>query len=120
MFKEAADLDPERSVRPLLESGSMLVEMGDLPRLDELLEALKNKVGDEPLVRGPYHHLRSRAEEAKGRIRYAINEMQRAVLFLKHQASYYERLAALYESIGDDVSARGVRERLAQNVEAHP
>jgi Flp pilus assembly protein TadD len=55
-------------------------------------------------------------EEAKGRIRPAINEMQKAVLFLRHQASYYTRLASLYESIGDDESAKNIRARLALNV----
>ena len=115
MFTEAALLDSERSTKPLLESGDLLAQMEDLKRLDEVLAKLEAIMTDAPLERGPYHVLRSRSFQSHGKVRHAINEMQRAILYLKHQTSYYERLAALYESIGDDVSAQNVRERLAQN-----
>ena len=116
MFSEAAVLEPERSTKPLLESGDILAQMGDLERLDSVLARLDSVMSEAPLVRGPYHVLKSRALEARGKARHAINEMQRAILYLKHQSSYYERLAGLYESIGDAASAQNVRERLAQNV----
>jgi len=115
MFTEAASLDSERAIKPLLESGSMLAHMGEIEKLDGVIKRLGQTIDEAPLVRGPYHVLKSRSLEAHGKVRHAINEMQRAILYLKHQATYYERLATLYESIGDDVSAKNVRARLAQN-----
>ena len=114
MFTEAALLEPDRSTKPLLESGDILAQMGDLKKLDDVLERLSQSMTDAPLVKGPFHVLKSRSYQARGKVRHAINEMQRAILYLKHQTSYYERLATLYESIGDKVSAQNVRARLAQ------
>ena len=112
MFTEAALLDPERSTKPLLESGDLLAKMGELERLDAVIADLEVQITDAPLIRGPFHVLKSRSLEAHGKVRPAINEMQRAILYLKHQEVYYTRLAALYDSIGDKTSALNVRERL--------
>ena len=74
---------------------------------------LDDTLADDPLLQGQKFHLRSVLAEKEGKLRLAINEMQRAVLYLKGHPTYYKRLALLYDRLGDPRSATEVRKKLA-------
>jgi tetratricopeptide (TPR) repeat protein len=113
LFHEAALLDPTRSSSPLLQAGNTLGALGETEKLRRLLVQLDETLADDPLLQGQKFHLRSVLAEKEGNLRLAINEMQRAVLYLKGHPTYYTRLASLYDRHGDERSATEIRKKLA-------
>jgi len=111
MFVEAADLVPERAVRPLLAAGRAALSLGRYDRLGEVVGRLDGLVVEGAWPRGQWFWFRSHLAEDRGDLRVAIREMHSALRHLGHVPAYHDRIAELFARSGDATAATAAASR---------
>ncbi len=112
MFLEAALLDTERSLRPLLEAGEALMALEEPRRLSRILPDLEVAArAGGPSWMAAYHRLVSHDAEARGDLRTALRAARSAVHYLPGNPRHHYRLATLLERHGDPHAAARARQR---------
>ncbi len=118
LFLESADLtpaeQPDLAVDPLLAASNAALSMSRWDLLDEGLARLKQLKVKRGWPKGKLHFLRSQQAEAKGELRLAIREMHAAARYIPHNPAFHDRLALLFDSTDDPISAERIRARAAQ------
>ncbi|TNF38199.1 MAG: O-antigen ligase domain-containing protein [Deltaproteobacteria bacterium] len=111
MFIEAADQDEKKAEAPLILAGDAAVAMGRMDLLAQAVGRLALQPLDNPWPRSRLHHLSSILAEKKGDLRGAIREMQRALGALSQVDGYEDRLATLFDQVGEPNAAAAARRR---------
>jgi len=112
LFDEAWRQGGERSLAPLVAKADMLAQVGDLDRLAVALEELRKLGPEDDDVQAHLHRLASRLAEGRGDLREAVRELQRALVYAQRDGALRQRLATLYDRLGEPQAAQRARGEL--------
>lgn len=126
MFIEAADQDPEHAATPLIFAGEVAAQMQRSDLLAISIERLATLEIRAVSPKSRVHVLKSLLAERDGNLRLALREMQRALGYRPDMPGLEDRLATLFDLVGEANAAIAARERAAdlraakQKADANP
>ena len=114
LYQEAAALDPERSVEPLLHAARVLLKLNDYKRLEGVLKALRVAMGPHDVVaRVSYHRLQSTLLVKTGRLQASLRSLHAAIRLSPRDPTLYDALAAVLDLTGDKRGVERARQKAA-------
>ena len=115
LYEEAASLEPERSVEPLLHAARVLLRLKDYARLEKVLKRLRAALKPHDTVaRISYFRLHSSYLVRVGRFKAAARSLHNAIRINPRDPSLYDALAEILEKLGDQRGVERARQRAAE------